>query len=240
MRQFEYQTVDSTNLEARRLWERGEGKQGPLAVIAGEQTAGVGRQGRMWHSPRGGLWITIAWPLVKPAHQMQALPLAAGHALATVLEHFYSLPASIKWPNDVLVADAKIAGILCQSCTSLDPPCVLIGVGVNGNYPVTGWSYGFRCPPTSLFQELGRDIDLETFSRHFLNVAETVLKEYEENGLANLAEPIEARLAWVGETVRSEGAEGIKPVVGKLAGLDEEGRLLLVKDGETQIGRAHV
>ena len=112
-------TVDSTQDEARRLLDAGEA--GPRHIIvADQQTDGRGRFGRSWLSPAGGLYATF----VTPRHEQIAL--VAGVALLGALETF-GIQAGLKWPNDVLVGDKKIAGLLIETM----PDAALVGVGVN-------------------------------------------------------------------------------------------------------------
>ncbi len=119
---FHHDTLDSTNLEARRLWIHSRASPSPphvaprpFAVTAATQTAGLGRTGRSWQSPPGGLWLTVAWPAAQPLPHYQALSLVVGLAAVRTLIDLTRLDCQIKWPNDILLADRKLAGILCQA-----------------------------------------------------------------------------------------------------------------------------
>jgi len=128
----------STNDEARRLGQGGEG--GGTVVVAERQTGGRGRLGRAWASPWGGLWMSM---LVRPAadrmEEMPLLSIAAGVAVAGAIEEIFAeleveeMPL-LGWPNDVLIGEQKIAGILCEACTAgAGAPFAVIGVGMNLN-----------------------------------------------------------------------------------------------------------
>jgi BirA family biotin operon repressor/biotin-[acetyl-CoA-carboxylase] ligase len=100
-------------------------------VIAGEQTAGRGRDGRTWRSPQGGVWLGI---LLRPGHvELGALSVRAGLVVADVVDELLEAPAArLKWPNDVLLADRKLAGVLCETRWQGDvPEWLALGVGVN-------------------------------------------------------------------------------------------------------------
>jgi len=100
-------------------------------VLALEQTAGRGRDGRTWHSPPGGLWLAL---LLRPrTAPLGIVAIRAGLVLADVVDDLAGRPlARLKWPNDVLVADRKLAGILCEGRWQGDTPLWLaIGLGVN-------------------------------------------------------------------------------------------------------------
>jgi len=111
------------------------GEPDGLAVLAAEQTAGRGRSGRAWHSAPGNLFLSV---LLRPAGETaRAGPYAllAGVAVWEALASFLREPAalSLKWPNDLLLAGRKLAGILLESATGADgaPAWLVIGIGAN-------------------------------------------------------------------------------------------------------------
>ena len=231
-----YPILESTNLEAKRLWEDAPTVHQPFAVVAREQNGGVGRNGRPWHSPVGGLWLTMAWPIRKPLAAYGSLPLAAGEVLARTLEEHYHLlfPPRIKWPNDIFVFDRKLAGILCSSETHQGRAYILIGVGVNGFFPATALGTELRHPATTLGDLLagqGMEEDIDSFGRDYVGRLEVALEQFEERGLAPFLEGLRMRLAWIGERVVAEDTNGQHRIAGVLEGVDEEGRLVLNVDG---------
>lgn len=125
-------TVDSTSEEAFRAIAAGEARDGDVHVAAG-QTGGRGRLGRSWESAEGeGLYLSV---VLRPAALLPhpaLLTLAAGLAVRDFALESGCPDAALKWPNDVLVRDAKLAGILVES-RGLDPaaPHYVIGVGLN-------------------------------------------------------------------------------------------------------------
>ena len=129
-------TTGSTNAMALD-----DGREG-LLLVAREQTDGVGRHGSRWVSPRGGLYMSYAPPLMHtPARPTDLSPLAA-MAVAEAVEAVLGRAgrgdtrALIKWPNDVLVSDGKVAGVLLRSRSGSPdnpPPRTVVGIGVNVN-----------------------------------------------------------------------------------------------------------
>src|SRR5206468_805162 len=100
-------------------------------VIAEEQTAGRGRDGRTWHSPAGGVWLGM---LLKPARsELAAVAIRAGLAVADAVDALLGRPETrLKWPNDALLGDRKLAGILCEGrWQGNTPQWLALGVGVN-------------------------------------------------------------------------------------------------------------
>ena len=116
----------------------GQGAPGGTVVLVEEQTAGRGRDGRTWLSPPGGVWLGML--LRPPLPAPGVLSLRVGLVLADVVEAVLGVRptslsgprAALKWPNDVLVGDRKVAGILCESRWQGDTPQWLgIGIGIN-------------------------------------------------------------------------------------------------------------
>lgn len=216
--------IDSTNLEAKRLFDGS-----PLLVVAAEQSAGMGRLGRIWQSPPGGLWMSLAWPMRAPLTAYQTVPLAAGLATAEAIASVCGLSAGIKWPNDLLLGDNKLAGVLCQ--TELDRQVLVVGIGINANLDTTALGEGLRRPPTSLRDALGADVDLERLEAALLERLIEGLEICERDGFGvALAQRVNARLCWRGARVRSVDEQGTALAEGVLTGIDGSGALLLASD----------
>lgn len=122
--------VDSTQAEVRRELQ---GRSPPLVVVAEGQSGGRGRRGRQWHSGFArGLWWTMAADLDCPPSRLGGLSLACGAAVADVIADECGVAPSLKWPNDILLNDAKLGGILLEVSGEADGPSrVLLGVGLN-------------------------------------------------------------------------------------------------------------
>ena len=104
---------------------------GGTVVLALEQTAGRGQDGRTWHSPAGGVWLAL---LLRPrAASLGIMSIRAGLVLADVVDELAGRAvARLKWPNDVLVGDRKLAGVLCEGRWQGEAPQWLaIGLGIN-------------------------------------------------------------------------------------------------------------
>lgn len=166
-------TVGSTNDEAKRLAARGEDEapDGTL-VWARSQTAGRGRRGRRWISPEGNLYCSLVLrpdvPLAEAVQLGFVAALAIYDATAQLVHPGHQVYC--KWPNDVLLQEKKIAGILLESEASGNavPSWIVLGVGMN----VAQYPDGTEFPATSLWAEGCREVTivdaLEAVSRHFL------------------------------------------------------------------------
>jgi BirA family biotin operon repressor/biotin-[acetyl-CoA-carboxylase] ligase len=225
-----YETVGSTNDEARDAAMRGEA--GPLWFVAGEQTSGRGRHGRVWVSPPGNLHATLLLVDPAPAAEASRIGFVAGLALYDAVAELTGLRPprlALKWPNDLLVDGAKVAGILLEG---LSLPggglAVLVGMGVNVVAAPTDTPY-----PARALHAVSPDLDREIL---FVALANAFAARFEDWQAARAAiDGFEAtRRAWtaramgVGErvTVRLPGG----PRSGQYAGIDVSGRLELLTE----------
>lgn len=131
----------STQAVARELVEHGDATDGHV-IVANEQTAGRGRRGRHWLSPRGGLYATFV-----VSHD-RLIAVRAGVASARAMEAL-SIPVRLKWPNDLVVAEKKLGGILIEAMDTL----ALVGIGIN-----IGWS---PLPEAASLRDFGASAERE-------------------------------------------------------------------------------
>lgn len=128
-----YDSVDSTNNEAKR---RAAVDRGIHLYVSAHQTAGRGRRGHTFYSPRDtGLYMTLALPLSTAPADIQRLTCAAAVAVCDAVSALSDSSPRIKWVNDVYVGDKKAAGILAELITDADnhPCAVIVGIGLNLN-----------------------------------------------------------------------------------------------------------
>ena len=122
-----YDTIDSTNTEARRLYEQGE--RGPIWIVADEQKAGRGRLGRVWTSERGNLYSTLLFSCNAPQNKLAQIGFVAALAVHDTASTFIrNTPITLKWPNDCLIEGAKFCGILSEV---IAPGTIALGIGMN-------------------------------------------------------------------------------------------------------------
>jgi BirA family transcriptional regulator, biotin operon repressor / biotin---[acetyl-CoA-carboxylase] ligase len=138
----------------QRLLEDGD-PEGAVAV-AEEQSEGRGRLGRTWHAPRGTsvLVSILLRPRIEPS-RLPELTLVAGGAVAAAIAEVTRLEPSLKFPNDVLVGERKVAGILAEAGDGR----VVLGVGVNANQSAIELPAAAQIAATSLRVELGEPVD---------------------------------------------------------------------------------
>ncbi|MEN3203726.1 MAG: biotin--[acetyl-CoA-carboxylase] ligase [Atribacterota bacterium] len=221
--------VDSTNTRLKTLAEGGA-PEGTL-FVAESQTRGRGRRGRSWFSlPGKSLTFSL---LLRPCLSPEVCPslaLLAGIALSKALEDLGFSP-KLKWPNDLLLAGKKVAGILLETATDLDEvPWVVLGVGVNVNLKEEE-VLPLPFPATSLRMERGEPVLRVLVLRRFLVHFFEDYREWKQSGdFSPWVAEYNHRFAFMGKSVTVSG--GRELVSGVVRGVDARGALRLEKDGE--------
>ncbi|HEX3236044.1 MAG TPA: biotin--[acetyl-CoA-carboxylase] ligase [Gemmatimonadales bacterium] len=125
-------TLDRVGSTMDVLHELAEaGASAGAAVVAREQTGGRGSRGRSWVSRRGGLWLSLLYRPGAPAG-LELLSLRIGLAVAEALEQLGAPPVGLKWPNDLMLGDRKLGGVLCEARWQGNAPgWVVAGLGLN-------------------------------------------------------------------------------------------------------------
>ncbi len=130
---YVYNTIDSTNDEAKRQWK--EHKKAPCLFVSDEQTGGRGRRGRSFYSPKGtGIYMSL---LIQPKTGLEDavhITTATAVVVAKVLQDYTDEEIGIKWVNDIYAANKKVCGILTEAVIEPDAtekPAVVVGIGIN-------------------------------------------------------------------------------------------------------------
>jgi BirA family transcriptional regulator, biotin operon repressor / biotin---[acetyl-CoA-carboxylase] ligase len=229
---FHYFTeIGSTNSQARELAERGaaEGE----VVVAECQSQGRGRLGRRWESPAlANLYFSVILrPKLAPLHAPQ-ITLMAAVALIESVGAFIAEKATIKWPNDILVNGKKVAGILTEAvCVPERVEYVILGIGVNLNYPIDRMPDELRQRATSLLNLTRSEVNRESFLRRLIQDLDRCYGDLEQSGFEPLAPRWEAHFGLRGQRVRIELQEQV--IVGRARGIAQDGALLIEGDDGT-------
>jgi len=228
-RHLHFPQLDSTNLKAHELAEYGE--FGPLWISADKQTSGRGRRGREWVSQTGNLYATLLISLpVKPIIALQTsfiTALAVYEAVNEVLSKSSQTSASnltLKWPNDVLLEDEKLAGILIETVKSQssDKTCLAIGCGVNIGSAPRDTSYGATCVNDHAESQITAQTlltQIDESMNHWLDVW-----RYGEN-FSSIINAWQNRAHSIGKQVSIINASNV--ITGTFKGLAPDGALIL-------------
>lgn len=211
-----HDSIPTTMKEASRLAAARCGAG--TAVVADEQTAGLGRLGRRWHSEKGsGLYFSV---VLRPRFTIESFPaltLAVGLAVRRAIEEETQLTCDLRWPNDLLLGERKCAGILIQA----EGDAIIAGVGINVNH--VELPAELAAIATSLRAEAGRTFERETLLAAALRAIDGWCAAIATEGIQPVLDAFAGASSFVtGRRVRAEaGSEGVT------AGLDRQGFLLL-------------
>lgn len=207
------------------------------ALLAEEQTAGRGRQGKHWVSPRASnVYFTLAWQFDLEPHQLAGLSLAAGSAIADALEcGLYMAPLGVrvqlKWPNDLYLNDKKFGGVLVDIVTSpASRLTALIGVGINVAMPASP-EERIDQPFCDLTAEMGQSVSRNTVAGLALGALVDLLTHWPEDGFNAWHERWQSRDWLRGKRVRVSGAQQL---LGTAVGVSKTGALRIEADGEVK------
>lgn len=217
---IELQRTTSTMDEVGR--HEAEGPEG-LTVVAQEQTAGRGRGDHRWTDIPGQslLFSTLLRPAC-PLERFQVFPVAAGLAVAEALQNEYLLRTQLKWPNDIMVSDRKLGGVLVTSrVTGQRIDTAIIGVGLNLlSTPADVSDRG-----VALADVVSRPINASSLLDAILARLGALYADVLSGQSEQIVRQWNDRAIWKDRLVTAQQHHG--PVVGKLRGIDQAGRLML-------------
>ncbi len=222
-----FNEVMSTNTLAKFLSMNGVGNG--AVVISEKQTKARGRSGKNWESPLGGVWLSIILNPNVDHSKIPLITLATGVAVENTLKRIGVENAEIKWPNDILIQNKKVCGILTEAITSFNTiESIIIGVGIDANITIENFPEGLQEKMTTLNDEIGKKVDenllIKTFLEEFEKISdqfvngeyEAILKEWRKNSYT------------IGKIVEVHEPFS-KPYDGYVLGISRDGSLVVEK-----------
>ena len=220
-----FDSLDSTNRYA--LDEARRGAPEGLVVVADFQTAGRGRRGRGWVAPPGAsLLVSVLLRPSLPPERTPLVSMACGLAMAEAVGRVAGFTPALKWPNDLVVGDRKLAGILAER----DGDAVVVGVGVNVEWH--DFPPAIAESATACNLEAGRAIDRRALLEAFLAGLDARYTDF-----AAITAEYRSRLATLGRRVRVERSDDV--LVGRAVSVGDAGQLL-VEDQRGDVVEVHV
>jgi len=217
----QYRRLRSTNTTAYRLAQQSATEW--TVVVADAQTKGRGRRGRRWKSPKGGLWFSILLRPNVPSPKLPLLQFLAAVATRQALEDETGLSVKLKWPNDLVLGNAKLGGILIESKTLADRiSFAILGIGLNINQSKA------QLPPEAISLRLvsGKQHDLRLLLRAILD---QMRSSYDD-----LDNPSKIMEDWwrncVHRPLRVQVTVSKDAVTGVSRAIDEDGSLVIETD----------
>ena len=226
--------TDSTNSALARLPAE---QRHAHVLLAEKQTSGRGRRQRAWHSPGGGnIYLSLGWRFASQSAALSTLPLVTALCLCRALDRTGLQGHGIKWPNDVLVDGAKLAGILVETqAVGSGPALAVIGIGLNVRMPVSDSGHLAAIidrPWTDLASQLPaerRDVCRNEIAALLLEELLLGLASFEDRGFAVFHDEWQARDLLTGKRLRLEGNGGFR--YGRAIGVEDDGGLAVDIEG---------
>ncbi len=226
---FYFQEISSTNDYGKTL--EGKAKNGAL-VVSETQVGGKGRLGRVWKSPKGGLWFSLyLTPSIEPMKASKITQVAAA-ALVKVLYEEFNINAKIKWPNDVYINNKKATGILTEmKCEMERINYLIVGIGINVNIEPCDFHEDVKDTATSIFIEAGKKINRTELLGKFLNTFEELyIDVVDNNNFSNVVNICRTHSLLINKQVYWIVGNNVTPV--KCLGINDEGELIVkTEDG---------
>jgi BirA family biotin operon repressor/biotin-[acetyl-CoA-carboxylase] ligase len=222
-------TIDSTSSYLTRSWKENPGVG--RVCIAEHQTQGRGRKGRSWVSPFGAnLYFSLGLNLPLGLSALGGLSLAIGIGLTKLLNQYTNQKVSLKWPNDLLVGQRKMAGILVEaSGDSNDNSFLNIGIGINWDMHLE--QAEIDQPWINLKELLEANVERNQILATILISLDQMLAEYINQGFDKFRADWNEQSAYIGQSVELHTRNGV--IIGKEVGVDKTGAIILAtKDGE--------
>lgn len=230
--------VDSTNTYAKRLALSGAADG--TVVIADGQTAGRGRQERLFQSPKGkGLYLSVLLRPRLPAERLIPATAMAGVAVCDAVERTCGVRPGLKWPNDPVLGGRKLSGILTELTGALE---LIVGIGINVSQTETDFSPEVAAVATSLEQELGRSVSRPALAAALIGELDRLYAALRSGETASYRDACRRDCVNLGKTVqilsgtRRETAEALD--LDDAFGLivrDGRGRTRTIRSGEVSV-----
>jgi BirA family biotin operon repressor/biotin-[acetyl-CoA-carboxylase] ligase len=235
-----FDEVDSTNEVCKKM--ASEGLEEGSVIVAECQNGGKGRLGRKWVSQKGdGVWMSILLkPDVNPAG-ISSITLAAGLAVCFTLRNDFGIQSDIKWPNDILLNNKKICGILTEMSGQIAKvDYVVVGIGINVN--IESFPDGIKNTATSLCIETGKKFKRSEIAKNVLKNFDSVYKRFQKDGFKCIKQEYEDMCINIGKRVRVIKHDGSFEATalevnnnGELVIMKDNGEITTVFSGEVSV-----
>jgi len=203
-----------------------------VVITSEKQTLGRGRLGRSWHSPeKVGAYISIILtPKISP-DKAPGLSIMTALAAAETFEKYCPDKVRIKWPNDILIGNRKVAGVLTELYTKYNKiDYVVVGIGINVNQRPQDFPQSLKKIATSLRQVSGKKINRAELVALFLKTFEKEYKSYQKNQLAGSLKRVRSYSSLLNKRLTLKS--GADKISGRAVDIDRTGALIIETDGK--------
>jgi BirA family biotin operon repressor/biotin-[acetyl-CoA-carboxylase] ligase len=226
-----FKSVKSTNTVAKFL---SQNVSNGTVILSETQTGGRGRTGKKYQSPKGGIWLSIILkPDIAPS-KAPLLTLATAVAVARTLDHF-NIESEIKWPNDILINEKKVCGILTESIAKFNNlESVIVGVGINSEIDISEFPEEIRDYSIALSDVVEDDINPEKGIAYFFKEIEFIYNKFLEGDINFIFDEWRKYNHTIGKYVEIRQPLG-KVISGYAVGIDREGGLVIEKADDSLV-----
>jgi BirA family biotin operon repressor/biotin-[acetyl-CoA-carboxylase] ligase len=227
---FYFPELESTNIIAKEKALHGtEAIDEGTIIIAEKQSAGKGRLGREWFSPAGGIWLSIIlYPQLPPSY-IPRITLMTAVAVVKAIRMYTQIESQIKWPNDILINEKKVCGILTEMSAELDMiNWVVVGMGINANIDHQKFPENIQANTISLKETLGKEVLRVKLAQVFLQEFEKYYDKLKRKEFFSILEEWKLNSHTLGRKIRVDIGERI--ITGEAVDINEEGALVLKKE----------
>ena len=226
---YYFPELKSTNIMAKeKALHRAEGINEGTLIIAERQSAGKGRLGREWFSPAGGIWLSIIlYPQLPPSY-IPRITLMTAVAVVKAIKMCVQIEPQIKWPNDILINEKKVCGILTEMSAELDIiHWIVVGIGINANIDHREFPEDIQENAISLKEFLGKEILRVKMVQIFLQEFEKYYEGLKRREFSSILKEWKFYSHTLGRKINVDMGERI--VTGEAVNINEEGALILKK-----------
>jgi len=230
------ETTESTNMVAKNYLRTGLSEV--VVVVSKTQTSGIGRHERVWFSPAGGLFMSIAIRNNLLSGNYPLVGILAGCACAAVIRDLFSISVNVKWPNDIMVNELKLGGILSELIIEDNEVLgVVIGIGINQNVSIDKFPSEFRVQSTSILNEVGHHTSIERLISGILNAFDSRFDIFKnEESFDSIMSEWNELCGTIGRTVQVFPIDESKPpITGEAIGISKDGSLIVITDSGEQL-----
>ena len=230
---YYFPELKSTNIIAKeKALHRTEGISEGTLIITEKQSAGKGRLGREWFSPVGGIWLSIIlYPQLPPSY-IPRITLMTAVAVVNAIRMCTQIKSQIKWPNDILINEKKVCGMLSEMSAELDMiNWVVVGIGINANIDHWDFPEDIQENTISLKEVSEKEILRVKLTQTFLQEFEKYYDKLKRKEFPSILKEWKLYSHTLGRKIRIDMGERI--ITGEAVDINEEGALILKKeDGE--------
>jgi len=224
---YYFPELKSTNTIAKKkALHRAEGINEGTLIIAERQSAGKGRLGREWFSPAGGIWFSIIiYPQLSPFY-ISRITLMTAVAAVKAIKICTQIKSQIKWPNDILINEKKVCGILTEMSAELDIiNWIVVGIGINANIDIQDFPKNIQENTISLKETIGKEISRVKLAQTFLQEFEKYYEKLKRKEFPSILKEWKLHSHTLRKKIRVDTGERI--ITGEAMDINESGVLIL-------------